>query len=163
MAGLVTRLAAKVADTWVKRVGETKFRWGWKRKKERKKNKQTTNRLFMRLFETHKKSWIVTNWFIWSISHQTICCAPLMFLRDVCHIGKDHREGNGKNAGHGDNRKVPPGGGKQFGLWTQNKNGKTDPLHCKLKINNYIVIFVKGSVWGICNRLHYRVASTETE
>lgn len=40
--------------------------------------------------------------------HQTICCAPFMLLCDVCHVRKDHREGDGKNTRHGDDCKVPP-------------------------------------------------------
>lgn len=39
-----------------------------------------------------------------------------MFLRDIRHIGKDHREGDGKDAGHGDDRKVPPERRKEFGF-----------------------------------------------
>lgn len=38
-----------------------------------------------------------------------------MLLSDVSNIGKDHRESDGKDSRHGNNRKVPPGrenGGK---------------------------------------------------
>lgn len=48
--------------------------------------------------------------------YQTIGCAPLMLLCDIGHIGKDHREGDGKDAGHGDDGEVPPERRKQFGL-----------------------------------------------
>lgn len=41
-------------------------------------------------------------------SHQAIRCAPLMLLRNVCHISKDHREGDGEDARHGDDCKIPP-------------------------------------------------------
>lgn len=51
--------------------------------------------------------------------YQTVCCAPLMFLCDICHIGKDHREGDGKDTGHGDDRKVPPERREWFGFSAQ--------------------------------------------
>ena len=31
-----------------------------------------------------------------------------MLLRDICHICKNHRESDGKDARHGDDGKVPP-------------------------------------------------------
>ncbi len=37
-----------------------------------------------------------------------------MLLRDICHIRKDHREGDGKDAGHGNDCKVPPEEGKSL-------------------------------------------------
>jgi hypothetical protein len=41
-------------------------------------------------------------------THQSIGHAALMLLRDVSHIGKDHRECNSEHTGHRDNCKVPP-------------------------------------------------------
>ena len=43
-------------------------------------------------------------------SYQTISRAPLVLLRDVGHVCKDDREGDGEDARHGDHRKVPPEG-----------------------------------------------------
>lgn len=43
-----------------------------------------------------------------STAYQTVRCAPLMLLSDICHVRKYHREGDGKNTGHGDDCKVPP-------------------------------------------------------
>lgn len=83
MAGLVTRLAAKVADTW---------------KEQEKKGDQ------MEKQEGQRYQFLSPTLF----SHQAICCAPLMLLRNVCHISKDHREGDGEDARHGDDCKIPP-------------------------------------------------------
>lgn len=47
-----------------------------------------------------------------------------MLLRDVGHIGKDHREGDGKDTGHGDDCKVPPERGGVFGMSAQTKMTK---------------------------------------
>lgn len=84
MAGLVTRLAAKVADTCGRsRTSAVEEHQG--DVKERQK-----------------------------CSHQTVRRAPLVLLRDVSHIRKDHREGNGENSRHGDDGKVPPTGDDSF-------------------------------------------------
>lgn len=58
----------------------------------------------------------MTNDFRQPSPYQTIGCDPLMLLCDIGHIGKDHREGDGKDAGHGDDGEVPPERRKHLGL-----------------------------------------------
>lgn len=92
MAGLVTRLAAKVADTW----------------KETHSGRARLSRLAGAMFDE-------ADGFMsrgWTFPHQTVRCAPLMLLRDVGHVRKYHREGDGEDAGHGNDCKVPPEGCK---------------------------------------------------
>lgn len=90
MAGLVTRLAAKVADTW------RRSRTSEKDEKPERREKEAGG------------------------AHQTVRRAPLVLLRDVRHVRKDHGEGDGKNSRHGDDGKVPPRGDDGFVKTTVN-------------------------------------------
>lgn len=51
-----------------------------------------------------------------------------MFLRDIRHIGKDHREGDGKDAGHGDDCKVPPKRRQEYGFVGTDELKRTELL-----------------------------------
>lgn len=81
MAGLITRLAANVAETFQRRNREVNT-------KQRGKKRDG---VVLRGYSYH------------AVSH-----TALMLLGDVGHIGEYNREGNGKHSRYRDNGKVPP-------------------------------------------------------
>lgn len=83
MAGLITRLAANVAETF--------------RRKNRDINTKQSGK------KRDDDDDVLMGYTYHAVSH-----TALMLLGDVGHIGEYNREGNGKHSRYRDNGKVPP-------------------------------------------------------
>lgn len=85
MAGLITRLAANVAETFLEKAQTRKC----KKKRGIKRDDDDDDVLM-------------------GYTHHAVSHTALMLLSDVGHIGEYNREGNGKHPRYRDNGKVPP-------------------------------------------------------